>query len=95
MSVGSQGLGQIICHHVLCWAVLQTGLSFFHSISDKVVLNINVLGASVMFWIVGKCNGTLAVGIDGVLVADVISKLIKKAMYSDLFLESVKDGHIL
>lgn len=69
MSVWSQGLRQIICHHVLRWTVLQAGLSLFHSVSDKVVLDIDVLGASMMLWVVGEGNGTLAVDVDSVLVA--------------------------
>jgi hypothetical protein len=90
MSVWSHRLRQIICHHVLRWAVLQTGLSLLHSVSDKVVLDIDVLRANMMLRVVGERNGALAVGVDSVLVANV-----EKAMYSDLFLESVKNGHVL
>src|SRR5579862_7794103 len=90
-----QRLHQIICHHVLHWAILQTDLSLLHSISNKVVLNINVLRASMMLRVVGERNSALTIGVDAVLVANVVPNFFEKAMYPNLFLEGVKNSHIL
>ena len=47
------------------------------------ILDVDVLGSCVMFWIVCKCDGTLAVGIDGVLIADVVADFFKKTVDLD------------
>ena len=59
------------------------------------VLNIDVLHVGVMFWVVCQCNGTLAVGVDSVLIANIIPEFLEKVVDPDLFFDSMKNRYIL
>jgi len=90
MPFRSQSLCQTIRYHVLRWTIFQPSCSIFNTIPDKVILDIDMFGTSVMFRIMCKCDGALVVAVDDVLVADVVTDFFEEAQKPDLFLERVK-----
>ena len=59
------------------------------------ILNIDVLRPCVMLRILSERDSTLTVGVDGVLVADVVSQFLENSVDPDLLLESVEYRHVL
>ena len=58
------------------------------------ILDVDVLCASIVFQIMSKGNGALIVAIDEVLSVNVVVDLSEKAKEPDLLLEGVEDGHV-
>ena len=48
--------------------------AIFYRVPDEMILYIDVLGACVILRVLSKCNGALAVGVDGVLIADIVTE---------------------
>ena len=61
---------------------------------DRVVLDVDMLGAGVVFRIVCKCDGALVVAVDDVLIADVVADFFEEAEEPDLLLERMKECHV-
>ena len=53
------------------------------------MLNVDMLGSSVVFRTVSECDSALVVCVDNVLVADVVANFIEKAEEPDLLLVGV------
>lgn len=51
------------------------------------MLYVDALGSSVMFRVVSKCDDTLAVGVDDVLVADIVAEFLEETVNPNLFLQ--------
>ena len=90
VSFRSQRLCQTVCHYVLRWAILQPSCSIFNAIPDEVILDVDMLYMSVVFWIVGKCDSALIVVINDVLVADVVADFSEETQEPGLLLERVE-----
>ena len=90
MPFRSQCLRQSIRNHILRFTVLQLSPSILNTVSDEVILDVDVLCTSVVFWIVSKCDGALTVAVDGVLIANIISDFVDEVKDPDLFLECMK-----
>ena len=58
------------------------------------ILDVDVLGASVVLGIVSEGNSALVVAINEVLVVDVVADFPEKVEELDLLLESVEKSHI-
>ena len=53
-----------------------------------------MFGLSMVFRIVGKCDGALIVTVDDVLIVDVVANFFEEAEEPDLLLESVENRHV-
>ena len=58
------------------------------------ILDIDVLCVSMVFWVVCECDRTLVVGVNDILIADVVADFSEKTEESYLLLESVKKSHV-
>ena len=58
------------------------------------ILNVDMLGTSVVFRIVCECDGALIVGVDDVLIADVVADFFEKAEEPDLLLKGMWNCHV-
>ena len=89
MPVRSQSLCQSVRHHILRWAVFQPCRSIFDTIPNEMVLNVDMLGASMVLRVVCQCNGALVIAVDDVLVVDAVVDFSEKTEEPYLLLEGM------
>src|SRR5579859_8060833 len=94
MPFRSQCLCQSVRHHVLCRTVFQTCCSIFATVSNEVVLDVDMFRTSVVLRIMCEGDCALIVAVNDILIADVVTNFSEKAVEPDLLLEGLKDSHV-
>jgi hypothetical protein len=79
MPFGSQCFCESVCNHFLRWAILQASPSIFDTVSDEMILDIDIFCSCMVLRAVGKCNGALVVAVDDVLIADIVANLFEES----------------
>src|SRR5271154_4514037 len=92
--VGSQSLCQSICNHILRRTIFKPCRSILNTVPDEMILDVDVLGTSMMLGIVCEGDSALVVAVDEILIIDVVADLSEKAEEPDLLLEGVEDSHV-
>src|SRR5205807_7992682 len=62
MLLPAQSLGKAICRHILCGNMLYPNDIILNCITDKVMMDIDVLGPGMRDWILGERESALVVG---------------------------------
>jgi hypothetical protein len=60
-------------------AILQASPSIFDTVSDEMILDIDIFCLCMVLRAVGKCNGALVVAVDDVLIADIVANLFEES----------------
>ena len=93
-----QSLWRTVCYHNFCGSILQRYFSSFYLFPNDVMLNIDILGASIVLGIVRKCDASLVICKDGdrrELLVLAIENLTENEANPNCLVSSLSECHIL